>query len=86
MAKKQFTIHVSGSDETMWDIAKELGFEEGTKAHGMFTHGADEFKLTCETDTETGVVVVIMIDDTPVGTEDHGIDNDEGRTGYTVWD
>ena len=60
--KKTFEIYVHGDDEQMWDLATELGLKEGTDAHGMFSHAADEFKLAGEVDLDTGLVTWTALD------------------------
>lgn len=59
--RKSVDIYVHDSEQ-MWEKATELGFIEGTDAHAMARHAADEFKITLEFDMETGRARVVAID------------------------
>ena len=61
MAKVSVVVYVHGSDEQCWNIGeKKLGLTGD--ALRMFSHACDEFKLTFEVDTTTGLATVTHID------------------------
>jgi hypothetical protein len=62
---KRATIYVHGSDETMWDLATKLGFKEGSDAHGMARHSADEFEIVLEFQSN-GRASIVSVNDLPI--------------------
>lgn len=54
------TIYVHGDDDGMWTVGEKLGLTGDVLS--MFSHAADEFAITLDVDTVTGLATPIALD------------------------
>jgi len=65
--KKVVDVYVHGSDETCWNAGEKLGLTG--EVLSMFSHACDEFKVTLEVDTDTGLATLTHVDGRAVAKE-----------------